>query len=409
MKLSLLLVFRFAALPLYFYSPTAYATSESLQIETRVDESTLASQVPNPEIGAFDLSPDGKVLALFVLSGDPIQRAVPEWLMIVNTADSKILKKSQIGTSPKFVQGYAPQIEFAKNGKLLLVEDGANVTVLDAATLEKLRRIEPSSKSQFTSPVSILAAASSPIAAITFGAGDPVKKELEQRPVRIKFVDLEKNKNLAEWNAPDLPMSISPDGALVAISDHSSPGATMPVDICEAQSGKKVATLSGGFGFEKPEANAVPIGRVIATFVTQNRILLTPDASSDRSGHYAGDSLKILKLPGSNTLQIIKPENYGPTGRMAVSADQNTIVVVSQYIPPRYQTHDGRLPSVSAPQLMVFSKKDKFVLSALIKLPALPALRIQPALHLSSIRLSADGSLIAIAEKYGITVYAPKQ
>jgi hypothetical protein len=59
--------------------------------------------------------------------------------------------------------------------------------------------------------------------------------------------------------------------------------------------------------------------------------------------------------------------------------------------------------------MMVFSRKDEFVLSASVNLHALPALRIQPPLDVSTMHLSANGSVIAIAEKYGVSVYARKE
>jgi hypothetical protein len=398
------------SLAVFFCLPSAFADASgvSFHLESQTTEATIGSQVPHAEIGGFDLSPDGKLLSLFVLSGNPMEGPVPEWLLIVSTTDSKVLKKSQIGTSPRFVQGYAPQIEFAENGKLLLVDDGANVSVFDAETLKQLRAITPNSEAQ-SALLNILTATKSPIAAIAFGTGVPVKTELDQRRVRIQFVDLASNKELSDWRADDVPMSISPNGKFIAVSNHTSSGTIMPVDIFETISGKKVSTLSGGFGAQASEGNVQPQGRIFATFLSDDKVLLTPDASVDQSGHNAGASLNVVEIPGGNSVQAIRPEHYGPTGRIAVSADQNTIVAISQYIPAKYQTRDVRLPAVSTPQMMVFSRKDEFVLSASVNLHALPALRIQPPLDVSTMHLSANGSVIAIAEKYGVSVYARKE
>jgi hypothetical protein len=387
----------------------------SFQTRARVDEKALVSAIPNPRILAYDLSPDGTRLALFVVSSELVQFPAPSWIVLASAADSKILEKAPFGTIRQPAQGYAPQVAFTADGKLLIVEDEQQtVSVLDAATLATVRTIAPDMGSRFNVPVSIVTAGNSAIVAISFGTGAPVMNYLDKRPTHTVIVDAANGKQIANWDADDIPFSISPNAEFVAVSDHSVAGPVMGVAILDAKSGKKVVTLSGGYPSrigQYPDWKEQFSTRIIAKFMNDDEVVLTPDANADQSVSDAAASVKVVRITGAHVIQEIDPERYGPIGEIAVSTDQSTFVAVSRYLAPKYRKHPHwRIPSDTRPDFLVFSKQEQqmFRLVNRTKLPELLGLRTRGLFDTAGLRVSRDGSVISVAEDYGVTVLARK-
>lgn len=368
----------------------------------RVDESTLASIVPDPEIQSFDLSPDGAQLALLIKSGE--RGEAPSWIMIASVLDSRIIRKASVGMSGKFIQGYAPQVGFAADGKLLVVQGSKNVTVLNATTLEILRTIAPDESSKANVPAGILVASESNLAAISYGDGTSVTNYMEKRLIHNEMVDVTTGRRLASWNTGDLPLSIPPNGEYIAVSNAVVTKGVMGIDVIESRSGKALASLSDGFGYPGAGQSKNAVGREIARFISNDDLLLTPDGNRDQSGHDAGEKLTIVAFKSGLTIQEISPEHYGPIGGVEASANKEAIVAISQYLAPRYLTHHWRVPADSTPELLVFDKHQDFKLSERLQLPPLLSLRTRNLFNPSNLRISKDANTVALAEDYGVTI-----
>jgi len=383
--------------------------SESFHVRMRVDDKTFDQRIPSPVIDAYDLSPDGSRLALLVLSGDPLQAPVPSWIVVVSAIDASILKLVRFGTRAQWVQGYASQISFMADGKLLAVEDQErDVSVFDSTTLSKIRTIDPDSGSRFVVPASIVVAGNGVMAAISFGTGDAVTNYLDKMAVHTMIVDVSNGRQVASWDADDTPLSISPDANFVAVSDHSLDGPVMYVDILKGKSGEKVGTLLGGQLPVKNHLQKGYIARLIARFINDDEAVLTGDGSKDQLGRDLVEGMKIVSAMDGHVIQEITPKHFGPTGNIAVSSGQTTFAAISRYIPSTYLTHDSRIPYDFKPELLILSKQHIFRLEDRLPLPALLALRTPILMDTARLRISADGSVISVAENYGVTVLASK-
>jgi len=396
-----------AALPWCFSCVATAQSLPSFRIKGRVDEEKIASAVANARIQAYDLSPDGSRVALFVASGDLVQ--APTWVLIARSTDSTILSQIPFGAARLASQGNGPQVAFTPDGKLLVVHDSQTVSILETSTLAKMRTITPTIKDRLNVPVRIVMASKSNAAAISFGTGDPVLNSLDKRPVQTEMVDVSTGKPVGTWESDDLPMSVSPNADFVALSDHSSTGAVMGVVIVESKSGKKVATLSARYVFTEGETRQKFAARMTAKFISNDEVILTPDGNVDQWDDDGGPGIKIVRFQDSKVVQEIRPQHYGPTGEIAVSADQNDLITLSLYLPPKYRTHPHwRIPKDSGPKLMVLSNQAGLKMDSVTQMSNMTGLRTFTMYDWAGLRVSADGSSISVAQDHGITIFARK-
>jgi len=390
----------FAAAACLVFLGTASDMTTSFRKTGRVDEISLAQSVASPRIYAFDLSPSGQTIALWVRSGDLVN--APTWLLMVDAKTGQILRKTNaedLRLDWKLLAYFPPQIFFTPDAKLLVVREEAQVRIVDAVTLNTVRTIEAP---KTMVPVSICGSEKSDVFAISFARDWQRQSELERLPVRVEIIDVSDGTRRGGWDADDIPQSLSPDAKLAAVSDHSMGEELLKLDVVDTNSGKNLAVLDGGFKFEKTEAGQT-IGRVVGRFLSDEEILLSPDSKFDRSGQHSGDSLRIAHVPDGKIVQVLKPDRFGPTGEIRSSANGEEIIAASWYLKPDLLTHPHEpMPAGSAPELLVFSGRREFRLEGIIKSTG-GGLRVGGSAL--PFRISSDGSVIAIAEDHGITVF----
>lgn len=177
----------------------------------------------------------------------------------------------------------------------------------------------------------------------------------------------------------------------------------LKLDVIDTGSGKKLAVLDGGFKFERPVARQ-RMGRVVGTFLSGEEMLLSPDSNFDHSGQHSGASLRIVHIPDGRVVKELEPKHFGPTGDVAVSKNGGEILVASWYLKPGFFTHPHEpMPVGSAPELLVFSEKRDFHMEGTIHSVG-GGLRVGGSpLYF---RVASDGSVIGIAENFGITLFA---
>jgi hypothetical protein len=387
------------------------AGSSGLTQIARIDAKSLANAITEPAIQAFDISPDGTLLASLVrsTSGDNAQI----WLVIEEIKTGAIVKQLKMGPNSAILSDYAQHVRFTRDQKFLVVQDLQRVEVLETTDYKLLGKIQAPAGDKLNVPVAILPASESDIFAVSFGTGQRGPFEVGIDPVEVLIADVSRGKLISDWQASDIPESISPTGALVALSDWNVENPLLSVQIIDAKTGKKMASLKGGYSFAQNASYTDVVGEVIGKFVSETEILLTPNESWDATGHYAGKSLKEVQLaangatPGEGkALREFIPANYGPTGEVVVAANRQMFVTTSCYLSPEAATHSEPLPPESGCELLGFSfKQSEPIFAAKV---ASRGLEANAAGEMLRPKLSSDGAVIAIAQDEGVTILARK-
>lgn len=386
---------------LFLVLSTASAKSTGFQLAGRVDSDSLAHAVASPYIYAFDLSPTGQTLALLVRSGD-LASDIPTWLLVVNAKSGKVLQKVETGNFAGYweISSYIPpQVLFTPDGKYLVVQEMEQVRIMEVTTLRTTRTVEGPKDAI---PVSVCRPGGNDVFAVSFARDWQRKSWLAKTPVHVEMVDVATGAQLGSWDADDVPQSLSPDGKLAAVSDWEAGGSLLKLAVVNTSSGKKLASLDGGFEFKKPLDDRV-IGRVAGRFLSSKQLVLSPDENFDRSGHPSGDSLRIVDIQDGKVVQELKPRRFWPTGDLKVARNGGEIVTSSWHLTPTFHTHPHEtMPPGSAPALLVFVDKGLFELSATIDSLGGGTHVLGSAMPF---RISSDGSVIAVAQQFGIAIF----
>jgi len=228
-------------------SPIDGQAPTSLRPVGVIQTSSLAIFVNHPIIHSYDLSPDGKTVALLVVDG--VRVDAPLWLIIENLAANKITASSELGTSTFPMSGFAPQVAYSSDGRYLVVQDLRSIRVLEGSSLRLVRTIVPSSSKESLTPLFAVGAKNRNIFAIAFGAQQKFDPNVHTTSVWIEVVDVSSGELLGSWSSQDTPQAISPDGSLVAASSAQPQQGVLPLDIFDIH-GNKLTSLTGGFRFK---------------------------------------------------------------------------------------------------------------------------------------------------------------
>lgn len=366
-----------------------------------IGESSLSRLISNPIIQSFDLSPDGKTVALLVAAGSKV--GAPLWLAIEEIATKHVTVSHELGPSVFPAGGFSPQVLYASHQRYLIVQDLQTIRVFDSESLKSLRTISPPPGKESQTPLFVIGASNSDVFVCAFGPQQKFNPRFHTTPVRVEIADISSGELLGEWASVDVPQSISPNGDLIAVSSSQARQGILPLNVLDVR-GKKVAELTGGFSFIKDADQSNPLGRVLGFFVNSQELLLTPDENIDQTGNHSGDSLQLVSITGKQVQvqQTIKPPHYGPTGEIAVSADHKSAVVISWYVPAPALAHEGALPA-SSPELLLLERAAGFQVDAALSIHGF-GLKVSGWLENRRPRLSSEGSVIAIAQDSGVTV-----
>jgi len=367
------------------YSVGSEAPSSSF-LTIRIQESSLIGRISNPHIHSFDLSPDGKSVALLVVSGTQV--GAPLWLVTEDVSTQRVEVLVELGPSVVSYSGFESQVSYAGGQHYIVVQDTQQIRVFDANSLQFLRAVAPPPAQASLVPLSILAASSSNVLACVFGSPSAPDAGVYTTPAQIVAIDLASGNLIATWQSDDVPQSISPMGNLVAVSSPHVRRGVLPISVFDIN-GHRIAEYDGGFFFRKVDDTGRAMGRVKGLFLSEKELLLSPDGTFDRSGHRSGSQLRVVTVASSSGGINMGPPNFGPTGDLAVSADHKTIVVGSWDISAWIMRHDYAIPSDSKPELFVFRRDHGLRLETSI-----------PLQQVGGLRISADGSVLA-AGGYG--------
>ena len=363
----------------------------------RIDESSLSSIISSPSVQSFDLSPDGKTVALLVATG--FKAEAPLWLVTEDIATKRFTAPRQIGHLTILNSNFSPQVRYVFDQQYLVVQDYQTIRVFDGKSLEQIRTISPPSSHASLIPLFVTGARNKEVFACAFGSEQILNPRFHTTPVQVEVIDVSSGAVLGEWASEDVPQSISPNGDLVAVSSLQAQQGVLPLTVVDTH-GQKVTELTGTYSFKDADQSK-PLGRVIGLFSGTQELLLTPDENVDQTGHHSGDSLQLVSVAGK-VEQIIKARHYGSTGELAVSANQKTALALSWYLPARALAHDGPLPA-SSPEILVLGRSASLHMDSSVPIHGL-GLRGSGWLENRRPRISSDGSVIAIAQDSGVTL-----
>jgi hypothetical protein len=372
-------------------------TNASYAPTARIDESTLSSIIASPSVQSFDLSPDGKTVALLVATGFKAQ--APLWLVTEEIATKRFTTPRQIGHLTILNSNFSSQVRYTSDQQNLVVQDFQTVRVFDSKSFEPVRTISSPSSDGSLLPLFITGASNKDVFVCAFGSEQNLNPRFHTTAVQVEVVDISSGAVLGQWASEDVPQSISPNGDLVAVSSLQTQHGVLPLSVVDVH-GQKVTELTAGYSFKDADQSK-PLGRVIGLFVGSQELLLAPDENVDQTGHHSGETLQLVSMTGK-VEQSIKPQHFGSTGELAASADQKTALALSWYVPARALAHEGALPA-STPEVLVLGRGASLHLDSTIPIEGL-GLRGSGWLENRRPRLSSDGSVIAVAQRSGVTV-----
>ena len=385
-------------------SSTAFETVR--RMEPAGGKSTASAE----SVEAFDISPDGSLVAVLFQS----KSFQDSWvrILIEKVATGQVLMdlKLPTGTRPdrwNLPPWYVPHVRFSADQKFLAIQDWQNVRVVDLSNFQIVRTLA-SKNSELKVPFSILAAGKNDLFLISYGkSGSSMIRgynDLMNPRVRNELVDLATGQIQSTWESTDIPQSLSPDGELAAISDWEPSNTLVEVGIVDTRTGRKVRTLQSGYKFRKPWEKT-QTGRVIGKFLNVDEILLSPDEHIDRTGHHSGEALEVVRVSDGQLMRKIRPEDFGPLGDVVTSASHDCFAILNWHISPGILKRDLAPPEGSRPELVIFPDAEgnrSYTISNL----SLDGLATNEYLGSTySPRISNNASVVAIVQDGGVTVF----
>lgn len=388
-------------------------SSTAFQKIRRVEPAGGKSPASAEAVEAFDISPDGSLVAVLFQS----KSFQDSWLRILieKIATGQVLMNLKLptGTRPdrrNLPPWYVPHVRFSADQKFLALQGWQNVRVLDLSNFQIVRTLA-SKNSELKVPFSILAAGKNDLFLISYGEpGSSMIRgynDLMNPHVRNELVDLATGRVQSSWESMDIPQSLSPDGKLAAVSDWATSDILVEVGIIDARTGRKLKTLQSGYKFRNPWEKT-QTGRVIGKFLSDDEILLSPDEHIDRTGHHSGKALEVMRVSDGQLMRKIRPDRFGPLGDVTTSAGHNCFAILNWDISPGILKRDLAPPEGSRPELLVFSNPERSRSYTISNL-SLDALATNEYLGSSyGPRISNNASAVAIAQDGGVTVFRRK-
>jgi len=154
----------------------------------RIEESSLSSLISSPTMWSFDLSSDGKTVALLVVAGSKI--GAPLWLVTEDVAAGRVIASHELGSSVFPAGGFAPQLRYTNDRRHLVVQDLRTIQVFDSKSLEPIRTILPPSDGGILLPLFIAGATNSDVFVCSFGTEQKFNPYFHTIPVQVEVVDV---------------------------------------------------------------------------------------------------------------------------------------------------------------------------------------------------------------------------
>lgn len=370
------------------------------QLTGEVAPSSLPESGKDSRITAFDVAPDGSLLAVLYVTW-PSRTSFGLSAAIWDIRSKTVVEHAQIGLEAMRAPSTPlvdDEVIFSADKKYLLALGLGKVWILDASTCAVVRSIDPP-RPELGPPVRILMAGHSTLA-VTYQQG--------HNQFYVALFEIASTRMTAGWQASAPAESFSPDGTLAVEPDaeHYNQGGVRNLLVVDARTGARIKSIPVGFGFRKWETGEER-GSFTARFLDNEEVVVTPDNMTDHSGHHSGNSMEIVNISEGRVVREITPNNFGPTGELAVSPDLSHFAVYTHNVTAFAKLSDGLWPDFHKPQLMLFSAngaKPELVIPDLKADGAVAHLRnmVLPS-------LSSDASVVAVAQLGVVKVFRTKE
>ena len=341
----------------------------------------------------IDLSPDNGRAAVVFEVGES-SHTIGIWIGTWDLKTKQLLKSARIDgpfthdelSNPQYVRS----VRFASD-KALVVLTGPRIWVVNAATLTPIFSIQPSKipASRYGEALRSFDVSQDGkrLAALTAGIYDAG----EDGRVAVKVTDLIEGRTLAEWtlSGRSRHISFSPNGSRVVL-DRT--GAAGEFSLFESASGKEVRRFTNGFGPSFGAGNAV--------FVDDVSIAALPEIGTDAMGRFFGKGLRVFDLNTGGVTKVMDCGKFGSTSSLAVAGRKRLVATVNAYQTPDEVRADTSVKK-SKPKLLLFDLD----VGTCLSIKEVPHGQFKSTVDQYSLRLSQDGSLVALFEEASAKVY----
>jgi hypothetical protein len=367
-----------------------------------INAADLPSDYGGVLCGSFDISPDGSTLAIEFKSADArgmLGVQVAEW----KTATGKQVLRSWVEGPVPPQQFSNPQyrydLRFTPDGRRLVVLTGPRVGVFESSSLKPLYSVAPASirptpRYGLVITKFSISGDGSTLAVLSTGVTDLPGSA----PVILRLYQLETGRTLAEWQVRDPGnIALSPDGKQILFSDlaHAWTGGG-DVLLVDSKTGDILRSFSTGW------RHGIFVGASDAQFINTEHFIVTSNLWSNSSGHYDASALKIFDIKTGRPMHELTYPPYGARGTIVVAAHMPVLAAISgRQGPAEILSDDDR--QTGGPQLLLFRLSDSEPFYVSHDLP--PSKLMSASADRYLLRLSADGTSLAIFEDNAVRVY----
>lgn len=362
-----------------------------------LDPHKMLTTHPGAYLGDFDLSPDGRFIALLYRTTD-LSAKLPDreftfWMGVWEIDSGKLVKEISIAGPAKYLElfpnpQYTTQMSFSQGGECLVVFVGSKLKVLRFPELDTALTVNAKSgyaMRNFTLSQDgrVLAVASS---AAVAGA-----------PLTIGVYDMQQLES-SSWDLQLAPnsLSLSPDGKQILFSAFPMMQGPHDADVLllDTSSGK----LLRSFNVDYPGGHAWGAGWV--RFLGADRFITSPGGSVNTANDLKRGTLKIWSVATGKLIQELRYGPYGVHGEFAAFATSPVVAAITNSEDPAKVGCDEDCGSFR--KWLLFDIKNSDLVYA------------SDALHSAEsagpfdgeIRMSTNGKIVAVPEQEKIALYA---
>jgi WD40 repeat protein len=376
------------------------AVATSVHPLKRLDTRQMLNAHPGAFVRNFDLSPDGRFIALLYGTAD-FNKKLPDrdfifWVGVWEIDSGKLVKEVQAAGPAKYRNlfpnpQYSTLMRFSEGGEYLAAVVGSNLKVLGVPGLETYRTANAERGCAmrhvaFSQNGKVLAYTSS-------GDASP------DQPVRVDVTDLQELRT-SNWKFQFAPhsLSLSPDGKRILFSAFPLMQGPPDADVLlfDTYSGK----LLKSFDVNYPGGHSWGAGWV--QFLGPDRFMTSPSGSVNTANDLKRGTLKIWNIDTETLIQELSYGPYGMRGEFEAFATSPVVVAITSSEDPAKVGCDKDCGGFTKWLLFDISKSEPVYVS--------------DALHSGKsagpfdgeIRMSRNGKIVAVpmgekVQLYGIT------
>jgi WD40 repeat protein len=294
-------------------------------------------------VNSFDLSPDGKTLAVEFGTQEP-DKTKGKWVALWDVDRQRLIGTQQVDQNIPPIVWYTTKIRFSPDGRMLVVLTGPHLVALSFPELKILYAVEdrvlPENAEQqmFIEGFSIV---SNRLAILQqYNHNSDHDSSLE-----VKIADLDSARLLASWTRPGMSRSIalSPDASLLALAINpvpfgvrNIPAGENNVFLIKSDSGQVVRAFNSGSSVSNAE------------FVGGKTVMTVPDSTAFESQ----DAVKVWDINTGRMEEKLGYAKYGLRGDTSISADGRLLAVAAIWLNPEDVRFDRDNPRGGARLLL---------------------------------------------------------